>query len=293
MKRGDWTVIVARFAETPARRYSLPRKLVVGVSTASLVLLACFVLSTLHYYQMWKKTSEYDRLKVEVDQLRKENDTFRLAADHLSDKFSALEVTSKKLSILSGLDREGMGGLGGPVTRPSPLAELGNRELVRHLNDLGRRSVGLEFEYRRLQDFYNNRSILLAATPAIAPVNGYPSGSYGYRLDPFSGARDFHPGLDISAAYGNPVVATADGLVTSAGHWVAYGKLVVIDHKFNVATRYGHLSRVSVRVGQRVKKGDIIGYVGSTGRATGPHLHYEVRLGGQPVNPLLFFRENS
>jgi len=291
LRKGDFTIILARFAETPAKAYCFSRKLAIAVSVVSLIFLSGFILSSLHYYQMWKKTSEYDRLKVEVDQLRKENQSFRLIASNLTDQLSALEVLSKKMTILSGLNREGMGGRGGPAS--APLATLTTRDLTKHLQQLGVKSRNLESEMRRLQDYYTSRSILLAATPAIPPVHGYPSGRFGYRLDPFTGLKDFHSGIDISAPRGKNVVATADGLVIVARTQVGYGKLVVIQHKFGMSTRYGHLSQIAVKVGQRVKKGDVIGSVGATGRSTGPHLHYEVRLNGQPMDPMLFFREES
>ncbi|RPJ83884.1 MAG: M23 family metallopeptidase [Acidobacteria bacterium] len=289
MRKGDFTIILARFAEAPAKAYCFPRKLAAAVGILTFVFISCFILSSLHYYQMWKKTSEHDRLRLEVDQLRKENQTFRLAANNLADQLSALEVVSKKVTILSGLNHQGMGGLGGPSN--TPLGSLTTRGLTDQLRQLGVKSRSLESDLRQLQDFYTNRSILLAATPAIPPVHGYPSASYGYRLDPFTGVRDFHSGIDISAPRGNKVLATADGLAIYAQGQVGYGRLVVLQHKFGLSTRYGHLSQVAVKVGQRVKKGDIIGYVGSTGRATGPHLHYEVRLNGQPMNPMLFYRE--
>jgi murein DD-endopeptidase MepM/ murein hydrolase activator NlpD len=291
MRRGDFTVIVARFAETPAKKYLFSKKLVLAVSVTLFVFLSCFVLSSLHYYQMWKKTAEYDRLRVEVDHLRKENQSFRLATNNLGDRVSGLEVVSKKLSILSGVSLDGIG-VGGPAS-PSGLLNLTSKDLSRQLKSLKTKSSGLEVDFRRLQDFYTNRSILLAATPGIMPVRGYPSAAFGYRADPFSGDPEFHPGVDLSAPTGTKVVSTADGLVIFADRQAGYGKLVVIQHRFGLSTRYGHLQQAAVKVGQRVKKGDVIGYVGSTGRATGPHLHYEVRLNGQPMNPYLFFREDS
>jgi murein DD-endopeptidase MepM/ murein hydrolase activator NlpD len=292
MKRGDFTVILARFAETPARKYTFSKRLVTSSAILLIVLISAFVLSSLHYYQMWKRTGEYDRLRVEVDQLRKENQTFRLSANQLTDRLSALEVVSKKLTILSGLDHAGMGGLGGP-TSGTQMLNLNSRELANQLGQLNRKSRGMESDFRGLQDFYNNRTILLAATPAIMPVHGYLSTAFGYRADPFTGLRDYHPGIDISAPTGTKVLASADGLVAFADRQVGYGKLVVLQHKFGLSTRYGHLSLIAVKPGQRVRKGDIIGYVGSTGRATGPHLHYEVRLNDQPMNPRLFMRDSG
>ena len=290
-KREDLTIIISRSAQLPARRYRIPHRLLVSLGMASAVLFSSFTLSTLHYYYMWKKTTDHEQLKVSAYALSKENETFRLAGRQLNEKISSLEVTSKKLQILSGLDEGGLGGVGGPSTYDNPLLSLDSRGLLEHFSSLERKSISLESQLRQLQDVYNTRSILLAATPAIMPARGYPSGRFGYRIDPFNGKRDFHPGIDISAPRGNKVIATADGVVISAGRKFSYGKLVTMEHRFGISTRYGHLDRFTVKPGQKVKRGDIIGYVGSTGRATGPHLHYEVRLNDRPLNPLRFFRD--
>jgi murein DD-endopeptidase MepM/ murein hydrolase activator NlpD len=130
------------------------------------------------------------------------------------------------------------------------------------------------------------RQALAAATPSIWPVAGWLSSPYGNRRDPFTGGADFHPGLDISADYGLPVHATADGTVAVAGQSGNYGNLVEIDHGFGIVTRYGHLSRFQAVAGQQVHRGDVIGYVGSTGRSTSAHLHYEILLNGKLTNPL-------
>ena len=290
-KRDDLTVIVARSAYMSARKYQVSRKLLASLAIAVVVVFASFLLSTLHYYYMWKQTVDHLSTEAKAYQLDKENETFRLTARQLNEKISSLEVTSKKLQILSGLDQEGLGGVGGPSTLDNHLLTLDSQDLLEHFTSMERKSISLENNLSQLQDLYNTRTILLAATPAIIPVTGYPSGRFGYRIDPFNGERDFHPGIDISAPRGNKVIATADGVVTTAGRRYSYGKLVVLEHKFGISTRYGHLDRYSVESGQKVKRGDIIGYVGSTGRATGPHLHYEVRLNDRPLNPLRFFRD--
>jgi murein DD-endopeptidase MepM/ murein hydrolase activator NlpD len=130
------------------------------------------------------------------------------------------------------------------------------------------------------------RQALAAATPSIWPVVGWLSSPFGPRRDPFTGGADFHPGLDISADYGVPVHAPADGVVESTGASGNYGNLVVVDHGYGITTRYGHLSRFGVSPGAHVRRGDIIGYVGSSGRSTSSHLHYEILLNGQLTNPL-------
>ena len=128
----------------------------------------------------------------------------------------------------------------------------------------------------------------MVSTPTIWPVRGWVSSKFGFRTSPFSGRRVFHEGLDIAARYGLPVRATAKGIVVFAGEKAGYGNIVTIDHGYGYMTRYGHNSSLTVKVGDKVEKGDVIAKVGSTGRSTGPHVHYEVLVNGIPVNPQKF-----
>jgi murein DD-endopeptidase MepM/ murein hydrolase activator NlpD len=152
---------------------------------------------------------------------------------------------------------------------------------------------GLESRLRSVHSGIDKRNALAAATPSIWPAAGWLTSAMGSRGDPFTGAPDYHPGLDISADRGSPVHATADGTVTYAGIYGAYGNLVMIDHGFGLESRYGHLSRVDVASGDKVTRGDRIGAVGATGRATGPHLHYEVRVNDRLLNPLQFLLKSA
>lgn len=129
-------------------------------------------------------------------------------------------------------------------------------------------------------------------TPAIWPVLGHITDSFGERLDPFSGEGAFHRGVDVASDYGAPVHATADGVVTIAETHSGYGRLVVIDHGFGITTWYAHLSSFSAIAGARVKRGEVVGYTGISGRSTGPHVHYEVRMNNAPVNPWRYMRSN-
>ena len=128
------------------------------------------------------------------------------------------------------------------------------------------------------------------SSPDLWPVEGQITGSFGERIDPFNGEGAFHSGVDIASSYGQPVIAPADGIVQFAGFDGGYGRMVVLSHSHSVTTRYGHLSGFAVVAGQSVHRGDIIGYVGLTGRSTGPHLHYEVRINDTPVNPHKYLR---
>ena len=127
-------------------------------------------------------------------------------------------------------------------------------------------------------------------TPAIWPVLGHITDSFGERLDPFSGEGAFHTGVDVATDYGAPVHATADGIVTTAENHAGYGRLVVVDHGFGITTWYAHLSSFSAIPGARIKRGEVLGYTGISGRSTGPHVHYEVRVNNAPVNPWRYMR---
>ena len=286
-----FTLIVAAPGTRWARRYSLPVGLVATIGFLGSVLAVAFVFSTLHYYHMWKRTGEFSQLKNDMEQARRENAGLRAVSGKLNEKISSLEVTATRLKFLSESDEDGLGGIGGPSTVASPLLTLNHRDLLKRFRTLDQRRITVETELRRLQDHYTTRSILLAALPTLMPVRGYPSDRFGYRHDPFTGKKNLHPGLDISAPYGAKVLATGEGEVAHASRQQGYGRLVRLRHRFGISTRYGHLAEITVQLGQKVKRGDVIGYVGSSGRTTGPHLHYEVRLSGQPLDPLRFFQD--
>ncbi|QDK44001.1 M23 family peptidase [Bdellovibrio sp. ZAP7] len=137
-----------------------------------------------------------------------------------------------------------------------------------------------------LWESLSERQSLLNATPNMKPAKGWITSRFGYRTSPFTGKTTLHAGLDIAAAPGSPIYAPADGVVIFASYDEGYGKLVSIDHGFGVTTRFGHMSQIYVQVGQRVSKWDVVGAVGNTGRSTGPHCHYEVRINGTPVDPI-------
>jgi murein DD-endopeptidase MepM/ murein hydrolase activator NlpD len=145
---------------------------------------------------------------------------------------------------------------------------------------------GLERRLTNVRKDVERQEALAAATPSIWPAHGWLTGSFGGRPDPFTGEPAFHQGLDISTEKGQPVFATADGRVETAGYTGDYGNLITLKHDFGLTTRYGHLSKFNVKPGETVRRGDVIGYVGSTGRSTGAHLHYEILANGKLINPL-------
>jgi murein DD-endopeptidase MepM/ murein hydrolase activator NlpD len=189
----------------------------------------------------------------------------------------AMDKLPPQIKNQGGTSMEGASALLTPEVSSSPETAFGVLKSV---------LSSLESHLNIVRRTMEKRDALLAATPSIWPVHGWLSAGFGMRPDPFTAQSDFHPGLDISAEKGTPVQATADGLVELAAPSGDYGNLVIIDHGFGLVTRYGHLSKFAVWPGQRVKRGDIIGFVGSTGRATGPHLHYEVLANAKLMNPL-------
>jgi len=289
----QFRLTLSRQGQAEARTVEFSQKFLVVVGLIGLLFLTSLFFVVIHYYRMSARVENYDQMVNDVDFLRKREQEWRLSAKRLNDRIATLQVTTDKLRILSGWDTDSIGGVGGPVKDVNPVLSLSPRDFTQHFKTMDSKSITLATELRELQDYYTTKEMLTAATPSLIPAKGYPSDRYGYRVDPFTKERSFHPGIDITAPKGTKVVATADGLVVYAGRKLNYGKVITIEHKFGMSTRYGHLDRFNVKAGQRVKKGDIIGYVGTTGRTTGAHLHYEVRLGNQPLNPQRFFHEDN
>jgi murein DD-endopeptidase MepM/ murein hydrolase activator NlpD len=228
-------------------------------------------------------------------ELRQQNLDYEVSTEHLSNRVASLQDFAKKLSVMAGLDTavagEPLGGIGGPDVDERGTSDSAYAQVKESLEFMAGELTALEEKGRILERFYEQNSLMLASTPSIWPVRGYLSSTFGQRKDPFTGERENHTGIDISTPTGRPVVATADGIVLYASRRGTYGNTIVIDHKYGMMTLYGHLSRYNVRPGRRVNRGDVIGYVGSTGRSRGPHVHYEVWVSGRAVHPLDYILE--
>ena len=231
--------------------------------------------------------------------LELENANYRAATEQLAGQIMALQTAMSDLGAKAALDpslQNSMDKLpavvknramGGPTaTAALALVTPGLSSPENTFGLLKDLLTGLEDRLQTVRTDVDTRNQLAAATPSIWPTHGWLSSTAGNRTDPFTGERDFHPGLDISADKGDSVYATADGTIVNASPAGNYGNLVIIDHGYGLETRYGHLSAFKVKQGQTVKRGDLIGLVGATGRATGAHLHYEVRANGRILNPL-------
>jgi murein DD-endopeptidase MepM/ murein hydrolase activator NlpD len=221
---------------------------------------------------------KYNLAQMENRRLRERNDEANHKYDRLQGRLAMMEPIQRKLAEANGISRTadlssnvGSGGpSGGDIT------------------GLEQATASLELELLQIKEVFDKNQVKLASTPSIWPVRGYITDGFGSRSNPFGGGYEQHAGLDIATTFGTAVQATADGIVIFAANHAGYGNVVVIDHGYGLTTRYGHLSRIDVTVGQRVHRGAQVGAVGSTGRSTGPHCHYEVRLHDRPVNPLSY-----
>jgi murein DD-endopeptidase MepM/ murein hydrolase activator NlpD len=283
-----YTLIVVPHAKARFRRIQVPVRL--AKMTITLVTIAGLTVGgvLVHYARMTAEMHDLRRLRVENSELLTKTRAYEENAGKLQAKVLQLQTMVTKLGVMAGLEHSlpeaGTAGVGGAVGLESQAPSLAPRALAaidQSLTSLTQRSAQLE-------EFYRDQTLVLASTPSIWPVRGYLSAGFGNRLDPFTGQRDFHSGIDISTPIGTRIFAPADGVILSASPQGAYGNSIIIDHGYGVVTRYGHLDAYAARPGQRVRRGDLIGFVGSTGRSTGPHLHYEVWVRDQAQNPIHF-----
>jgi len=297
MRSPRYTILVANRNSGSVRRLTVARLPLVMAGLAVLGVPLLFLLAGIGARQATRL--ELESLRSTNESLKVENDSYREATGELTVQISSLQAALAQLSEQSQLDattREAiqklpalirsraMGGGALPTSLAAPKTEASTPQgTFGMLKDV----LGvIEGSLASVKTKVDNQNALARATPSIWPIAGWLSSGYGNRADPFTGQPDFHAGLDISADKGTPVRATADGVVELAGYNGNYGNCIMISHGYGIGTRFGHLSGYAVGVGQKVKRGDVIGYVGSTGRATSSHLHYEILLNGSPINPL-------
>ena len=292
MRSTRYTILIANRKTGAVRRLTISRGIVVLTLGALLTLPSLMWLGS-----RGASKAELEGLLAANESLRVENESYREATGELTIQISSLQAALTQLSEDAQLDsatRAAIAGLpalirsrasGGGVssTAPPALATAspeGTFGVLRNL--LGSLESGLASVKSRVE----HQQALGRATPSGWPLIGWLTSTFGTRRDPFTGLNDFHTGLDISANHGTPIKATADAVVESVGYQGNYGNAIVLSHGYGIGTRYGHLSQFAVRQGQKVMRGEVIGYVGATGRATSSHLHYEILINGQPINPL-------
>jgi murein DD-endopeptidase MepM/ murein hydrolase activator NlpD len=291
MAKRFYTCIIVPNASARLHKLRIPEKALYIIATVGVI--SFFVATVLGFTitRMAFQISDYKQLEAENWDLKIAKANLEVATKKLDSRLQNLETRSEALKkildndklikpVLATATATGSGGAKADYST----VDLINKNST-PIDQIKDRAVQLETKLTSLEQKVTFREGLLRATPSIWPVKGGIGSYFGRRQDPFTGGPDYHPGLDIVALYGSRILAPADGKVLVAGREGDYGNLVILDHGNGVTTRYGHLARFQVRSGETVRRGDVIGYVGSTGRATAPHLHYEVRLDDRAVNP--------
>lgn len=303
MSRRQWTLLLLTDDDTRTRQYRFSREVIrLGIA---LVLVAVSALSSVATTLILKQHApqQATRLQQKNQLLRSEISEIREQVDALNSHLQTLARQDEQFRLVAGLEplnadvqRVGIGGPGTETSDESELRKLDRTEgdlaasTASHVGELLRRAQLLSFSWREARDTLELKNERMASMPSIIPTRGYITSSFTHsRWHPILNIARPHEGIDISAPTGTPIVAAAKGVVTRAGFESDYGYLVEIDHGFGLSTRYAHASRILVRVGQAVKRGDRIALVGETGLAVGPHLHYEVLINGHATNPSKYF----
>lgn len=255
------------------------------------------------YLVLHKSISDKDALKrdlalqtEEVLHQREQIQNFAAEINALKNRLVKLDEFEKRIRIIANIDDkengDGLFGVGGSAPEDlNPNIELTQRhqrlirDMHRRIGQLNKATDNQSEDFEHLLDSLEAQKNLMAHTPAIRPVEGWITSGFGYRQSPFTGKKEFHKGIDFANRTGTKILAPADGVVSFVGPRGFYGQLMVIDHGHGVTTRYAHLDKALLKQGDRVVRGETIAQMGNTGRSTGPHLHYEVRLNGVPVNP--------
>lgn len=279
------TIIFVPHARAKFRKLKVSHRTLLSVVSLVASSLCLSTFFSVQYFTSLSQTHELSKLKRENHDLQNANEQFSRSVETLRTQLHSVEEKTRKLAIIAEvttLDESAQGGVGGIRQTEDPLTSR-YRDEVDQMNFRSRR---LASDLSLLEQKFVQKSQMLASTPSIVPVRGILTDGFGGRSDPFTGEKGNHGAVDISSTAGQPVRAPADGIVVKADWANGYGNVVYVSHGYGLSTRYGHLAKFNARPGQKVKRGDVIGFVGSTGRSTGPHLHYEVRMNGNPVNPL-------
>jgi murein DD-endopeptidase MepM/ murein hydrolase activator NlpD len=282
------------------------RTLSISKSALKTVLLSLVAVVVLSFYLVYEyndakdKVWELQSVREELMQQKAQVQGFALnLLDYKRQMFLLRDLDTKLRRVVSLGPRDRAQqvlGIGGPDELGlQNLTQMGEKkqedalkEMHQELSQLKGAATRQETSLQMLIEYFEDKRSLYASTPSIWPVRGWVTSPFGPRTSPFTGIPTFHEGIDIAAQTGTPIIAPADGVVIKAEFSTGYGNMVEISHGYGIKTVFGHNSRLNVKAGQQVRRGDVISYVGDTGSSTGPHLHYEVRLNGLPVNPVKY-----
>jgi murein DD-endopeptidase MepM/ murein hydrolase activator NlpD len=307
LRKRYYIFFVARDEDGRIRKIPLPVTYAYGFVAAAIVGAFTIVGLAGSYTRMLLKTESYNQVRQERETLRKDYMQMAQVAHDRTVQVASLGALANEVTALYGLRQNRMAtearteAAANAAAQPTPISlvqtdDLNQQQIKQSIDQLyalrmdalsGRVSLALE---SGLTPDFDGDWTTLADAPSLWPLEGRVASSFGEREDPINGEGEFHTGIDIDAPYGSPVHAAADGTVIAAQVVNGYGREVMIDHGHDVSTLYGHLSSIAVLAGQHVTRGQVVGYLGDSGRATGPNLHYEVRVHNVPVNPHKYLR---
>jgi murein DD-endopeptidase MepM/ murein hydrolase activator NlpD len=309
-KEEDYSVVFFPGATASPKRFRISRRWFRICGCSLLVILLGVVSSFVYFSQKYYYLANDE---IELTELRRESKIRKVQAEKIATQVKNLESDmarlgrfEKKLRVITALEDSpqnsaknwGVGGGSYGLSSYSFTTSLAHesKALANKLsNSLGHLTTQAKIKAISLQEldhFFKDQKSFLQSTPSIWPTRGWVTSGFGYRESPFTGLRENHEGWDIGARSGSAVRATADGMITVAGRERGYGKLIEIDHGYGIVTRYGHNSKNLIKVGSKVKRGQIVALVGNTGRSTGPHLHYEILVNSVPTNPKNYILED-
>ena len=287
-KEGVYTIWIFRGGPFKPLKIKLPGLGAKILLALFLIVIVSFPFITLSYIS---KSMQLSQIEKKRDAQRAQIVSLNKQVGEFQQLIQRLKEFDVKLRIIANLENaeetDPFLGVGG-VTPREPLqgAETDLQKMKRELDRLTTEAEFREKSFQELYSFLEGKKRQLVCTPSVWPVRGWLTSGFGYRIDPFTGLRQLHEGIDIANRIGTPIVAPADGVVARVYRNFGFGLMVEINHGYGIVTRYGHLSKSYVKVGQRAKRGERIAAIGNSGRATGPHLHYEVRLNKVPINPM-------
>lgn len=282
------------------RTLSISKSVIKSVFLSLVAILALSFYLIYEYNDVKDKVWELRSMREELMQQRAQVQNFALnLLDYKRQMFLLRDLDTKLRRAISLGPRDKAQqvlGIGGPdelglhnlTSIGEKKQEEALKEMHQELTQLKGAASRQEASLQMLIEYFEDKRSLYASTPSVWPVRGWVTSPFGNRTSPFSGILKFHEGMDIAAQTGTPVAAPADGVIIKAGFSTGYGNMVEISHGYGIRTLFAHNSRLNVKAGQRVKRGEVLAYVGDSGSSTGPHLHYEVRVNGLPVNPVRY-----
>jgi len=300
-KTKNYSIIIVSDAQSSSKEFVISRKFILRALIASIALILVFGVIIFDYLTMSFDREKLNSLQKEIKEKQQENLLLTQSLKSIEKKVSQISQFEKRLKVATGLTSPyslkevGSGGepiqvlVGSEVPNAVTNQNLPvSNNVLNKARSINNKTDQLLNSLKFVDSFVDKQKIRLAHFPMRWPTRGYLTDQYGWRTHPITGKRDFHQAVDISTQLGNKVYAPASGIVLVTSSNSHYGNYIVIDHSYEYSTRYGHLAKIAVKEGQKVKRGDVIGYVGSTGMSNAPHLHYEVRFMDKPLNPLKF-----